>query len=204
MNTNLLIDKLITIDDTGMPVAPNARQLLDKDVRELYKRDKTSDKSKYVKDCIVIYYLGDPKSPAKQSGLSDAEALKMAIEQADLPKTYTPDALVIKLIKRYHEQNISEAGRVVENILKSLHNINLVLDVTNQLLNEKVSITTDLSQTGEIMDLIDRVIKRAGELPKIMKNLEEAQENLMYERETQLSRGGQIVSSSMDAEAYLD
>ena len=89
--TNLLIDKLIEIDDSGMPIAPTVRQLIDNDVRELYRRDKTKDKSKYIAECIVIYYLGDPKSPAKQSGLSDKEALAMAIEQAGLPKTYIPE-----------------------------------------------------------------------------------------------------------------
>lgn len=38
MSNKLLIDSLITIDDSGMPIAPNVRQLIDKDVRELYKK----------------------------------------------------------------------------------------------------------------------------------------------------------------------
>lgn len=94
IDRKLIIDELISIDDTGMPQPPNLRQLLDSDVRDLYRRDTTKDKSMYIKECIVIYYLGDPKSPAKQIGLSDAEALKMAIEQAGLPDDYLPDALV--------------------------------------------------------------------------------------------------------------
>ena len=79
INNSLIIDSLLNIDDNGMPVAPNIRQLLDKDIRELYNKDKTKDKSQYIKECIVIYYLGDPKSPAKQAGLSDREALNTAI-----------------------------------------------------------------------------------------------------------------------------
>ena len=31
----LEIDRLISIDNTGMPVAPNIKQLLDKDIKEL-------------------------------------------------------------------------------------------------------------------------------------------------------------------------
>ena len=31
------IDSLLTIDDNGMPVPPNTRQLLDKDIRQLYR-----------------------------------------------------------------------------------------------------------------------------------------------------------------------
>ena len=200
----LTVDSLITIDDNGMPVAPNMRQLLDKDIRTLYTRDKTKDKSQYIKECIVIYYLGDPKSPARQSGLSDPEALKMAIEQADLEKNYIPDALVIKLIKRYYEENITEAGRVVENILKGLHNINLSISVINSILNEKLNGNLSLENISSIMELMNQVNDQSKNLPAILKRLEEAKENLMYEKETELSRGGNIVSSSMDADNYVD
>lgn len=200
----LTIDSLITIDDTGMPVPPNTRQLIDKDIRALYSRDKTKDKSEYIKDCIVIYYLGDPKSPARQTGLSDAEALKMAIEQADLPKDYRPDVLVLKLIRRYYEENITEAGRVVENFLKGLHNINLSIDLINSHLNEKLHTTMTLEESAAVLQLIDSVNKKASELPTLIKKLEEAKENLMYEKEVEIARGGGTVLSSMDAESYMD
>lgn len=200
----LTVDTLITIDDNGMPVAPNVRQLLDKDVRTLYTRDKTKDKSQYIKECIVIYYLGDPKSPARQSGLSDPEALKMAIEQADLEKNYIPDALVLKLIKRYYDENITEAGRVVENILKGLHNINLSISVINSILNEKLNGNLSLENIESVVSLMNTVNDQSKNLPAILKRLEEAKENLMYEKETELSRGGSVVSSSMDAENYVD
>lgn len=203
MANKLDIDRLIEIDDTGMPVPPTVRQLIDKDIRELYTRDKTKDKSKYIKECIVIYYLGDPKSPAKQAGLSDAEALKMAIEQAGLPSGYIPDTLVLKLIKRYYDQNIGEAGRTVENILKGIHNVNISIDVINQALNEQLKITTNLDTIDRILTLVDQVNKKAGELPATVKKLNEAKENLMYEKETELARGGGQVVSSMDAEAYI-
>lgn len=201
INNKLLIDNLITIDDSGMPKPPTTRQLIDRDVRELYTRDKTKDKSKYIAECIVIYYLGDPKSPAKQSGLSDPEALKMAIEQAGLEKNYIPDVLVIRLIKRYYEQNITEAGRVVENILQGIHNINLSVSVINNLLNEKLnSNSLTLDEVSTVIGMVDNINKKASELPSIMKKLQEAKENLMYEKETEISRGGNAVLSSMDAE----
>lgn len=202
MNNKLLIDSLIIIDDSGMPKAPTIRQLIDKDIRQLYNRDKTTDKKQYIAECIVIYYLGDPKSPAKQSGLSDPEALRMAIEQAGLEKNYIPDALVLKLIKRYYDENITEAGKVVENIFKTIHNINLSIDVVNSLLNEKLNSNITLEEIPNIMTLIDSVSKKAGDIPAILKKLEEAKQNLMYEKETELSRGGNAVLSSMDAEDY--
>lgn len=202
MNSRLLIDSLIIIDDNGMPKAPSIRQLIDRDIRELYTRDKTSDKKQYIAECIVIYYLGDPKSPARQAGLSDPEALKMAIEQAGLDKSYIPDKLVIRLISRYYDENITEAGKVVENILKGIHNINLSIDVINNLLNEKLNSSISLEEVPNIMSLIDSVNKKAGDIPSILKKLEEAKQNLLYEKETEVSRGGQTVLSSMDIENY--
>ena len=198
----LTIDSLISIDDNGMPIPPSTRQLIDKDIRELYRRDNTKDKQRYIQECIVIYYLGDPKSPAKQAGLSDAEALKMAIEQANLEKNYIPDVLVLRLIRRYYEENITEAGRVVENILKGLHNINLSIDVINSLLNEKLNSRISIDEVNNILNLINAINAQSKELPSILKRLEEAKENLMYEKETELSRGGNVVLSSMDADNY--
>ena len=202
MNYKLTIDSLLIIDDNGMPKPPTLRQLIDRDIRELFTRDKTTDKKKYIAEAIVIYYLGDPKSPARQAGLSDPEALKMAIEQAGLENNYIPDKLVLRLITRYYDENITEAGKVVENILKGIHNINLSIDVINNLLNEKLNSQITLEEVPTIMSLIDSVNKKASELPSLLKKLEEAKQNLMYEKETELSRGGQTVLSSMDAEDY--
>ena len=194
------IDSMLVVDDTGMPVPPTIRQLLDRDIRSLYTRDKSKDKKQYIAECIVIYQLGDPKSPARQSGLSEREALKYAIEQAGLDKTYMPDSLVLRLIKRYKDENLTEAGRVVENILQTIHNINLGISQINRFLNEKLASPLDGDTIGTILGLVDNVKKQAGDIPSILKKLEEAKQNLIYEQQTELSRGGTAVLSSMDAE----
>lgn len=194
------IDSMLVVDDTGMPVPPTIRQLLDRDIRALYTRDKSKDKKQYIAECIIIYQLGDPKSPARQSGLSEKEALTYAIEQAGLDKSYIPDSLVLRLIKRYYDENVTEAGRVVENILQTIHNINLGISQINRFLNEKLASPLDGDTIGVILGLVDNVKKQAGDIPSILKKLEEAKQNLLYEQQTELSRGGTAVLSSMDAE----
>ena len=196
----ITIDSMLVIDDTGMPVSPTIRQLLDRDIRTLYTRDKSKDKKQYIAECIIIYQLGDPKSPARQSGLSEREALRYAIEQAGLSNDYIPDQLVLRLIKRYYDENITEAGRVVENILQTIHNINLGISQINRFLNEKLASPLDGDTIGVILTLVDNVKKQAGDIPSILKKLEEAKQNLLYEQQTELSRGGTAVLSSMDAE----
>ena len=196
----ITIDSMLVVDDTGMPVPPTIRQLLDRDIRTLYTRDKSKDKKQYIAECIVIYQLGDPKSPARQSGLSEREALRYAIEQAGLNSDYIPDNLVLKLIKRYYDENITEAGRVVENILQTIHNINLGISQINRFLNDKLANPLDGDTIGVILGLVDNVKKQAGDIPSILKKLEESKQNLLYEQQTELSRGGTAVLSSMDAE----
>lgn len=195
------IDSLLVVDDTGMPKAPEIRQLLDRDIRTLYSRDKSPDKKQYMAEAIVIYQLGDPKSPARQSGLSEREALQYAIEQAGLDKGYIPDSLVLRLIKRYEDENLTEAGRVVENILRTIHNVNLLISHLNKYFNDQLAKPTLSGEELSVMFAnIAAVKKEAGDIPSILKKLEEAKQNLMYEQETELSRGGNAVLSSMDAE----
>lgn len=201
MSKNLDIDKLILIDNTGMPQAPGIRQLLDKDVALLWQRDTTKDKRKYIAECGVIYYLGDPKSPARQQGLSDKEALDMAIEQFDLDKNYLPDPLVKKLIDKYYHQNITEAGVAIENLNKSIHLISLAANKINDILNKKLTQNITDEDIPSVLSLIDSVAKKIAEVPNLVKALGVAYENLRSEEETQLARGGMVISSSMDADS---
>lgn len=198
--SNLDIDKLLVIDNTGMPQAPGIRQLIDKDIALLWQRDTTKDKRNYIAQCGIIYYLGDPKSPARQQGLSDREALNMAIEQFDLPKDYVPDALVKKLIDKYYKQNITEAGIAIENLNKSIHLISLAANKINDLLNAKLTQNIVEDDIAGVLALIDSVAKKITEVPNLVKALGVAYENLRTEEETKMARGGMIISSSMDAD----
>lgn len=198
--TSLNIDKLLTIDETGMPKAPTIRQLQDKDVMLLYQRDNTSDKRKYIAEVGVIYYLGDPKSPAKQQGLSDKEALKMAIDNYNLPKDYVPDTLVNKLINKYYVSNITEAGVALEALQKSVHLVSIAATRINELLNNKLSGAIGDEDIPSILTMIDSVSKRIIEIPALTKALGTAYENLRNEEEEQMARGGKQILSSMDAD----
>ncbi len=196
----ITLDKLITVDDTGMPTAPDIYQLQDKDVRELYTRDNYPDKRMYIAECGFIYYLGDPKSPARQQGLSDQEILQLAIENYNLPKDYKPDPLVLKIAERYYKQNITEAGVAIEALHKSVHLVSIAANRINDLLNEQLAGTITKDEIPNILQLMDGVSKRITEIPNLVKALGIAYENLRNEEETQLARGGKQILSSMNAE----
>ena len=200
MAANVVIEKMITVDDTGMPKAPTIRQLQDKDVALLWQRDTTKDKRNYIAEAGVIYYLGDPKSPAKQQGLSEAESLKMAIDNFNLPKDYTPDSLVRKLIDKYYIQNITEAGVALEALQKSIHLVSIAAVRINEQLDRKLSGALADEDITSILTMMDAVSKRIVEIPALTKALGVAYDNLRNEEEEQLARGGKQILSSMDAD----
>lgn len=200
MATNVTIGKMLTIDETGMPKAPDIRQLQDKDVALLWQRDNTKDKRNYIAEVGVIYYLGDPKSPAKQQGLSDDESLKMAIDNFNLPKSYQPDSLVKKLIDKYYVSNITEAGVALEALQKSVHLISIAAVRINDQLNKKLSGALADEDISSILVLMDAVSKRITEIPSLTKALGVAYENLRNEEEEKLARGGKQILSSMNAD----
>lgn len=197
---SLVIEKMLTIDATGMPQAPNIRQLQDKDVLTLYTRDTTSDKRKYIKEVGVIYYLGDPQSPANQQGLSYNEALKMAIDNYNLDSNYTPDILVTRLIDKYYHANVGEAGIALQALHKSVHLVSLAAVKINERLNVKLSGTLADEDITSTLALMDSVSKRITEIPNLTLALKTAYENVRDEKEEQIGRGGQTIVSSMDAD----
>ena len=191
------LDWMLTIDETGMPQAPNIKQLLDRDVALLWTRDKTPDKIQYIKEVGVIYYLGDPKGPCLQEGLSEKESLKRAIENFDLPKDYQPDILVWKLIKRYYTQRVGAAMENVIVLKKGLHNNTLAASKLNELLNEQLNEGASLETAGTIIQLMDSLNKKVSDMPGLLKALQQAEENLLFEQEQTSGRGGEAVISSM-------
>lgn len=197
---NVTIEKMITIDDTGMPCAPSVRQILDKDILELYARDTTKDKRKYIQEAGVIYYLGDPKGPAKQQGLSDEEALKMAIDNFNLPKDYHPDNLVSKLIKKYYINNITEAGVALEALQQSVHLVSIAATRINAVLSKKLASVLSDEDLTSILALNNQVSRQIQEIPSLTKAIATAYDNLRKEEEDQLARGGKKILSSMDAD----
>lgn len=197
---NPMILKMLTIDNTGYPKAPDIRQIQDKDILLLYTRDKSPDKSQYIKEAGVIYYLGDPQSPAKQQGLSDNEALKMAIDNYNLPKDYKPDVLVKRLIDKYYYSCIGEAGVALEALQKSVHLVSLAAVRMNEYLNNKLSGDISNEDIGDLLDKINTVNKQIQSIPSLTMALKQAYENVRDEKEEQLGRGGQVIISSMSAD----
>lgn len=195
------IENLLTIDNTGLPKPPSIRQIQDKDVLELFMRDTSRDKRKYIAEAGYIYYMGDPKSPVHQQGLSEKEGHDLAIENYNLPKDYKPDNLVKRLIAKYWNSSIGEAGMALNALHKSIHLISIAAVKINEILNDKLSNAISNDDVLPILNLMDSVAKKVSEIPILTASLKTAQNNLRDEEEEIIGRGGQVITSSMDADS---
>lgn len=195
------IENLLTIDNTGLPKPPSIRQIQDKDVLELFMRDTSRDKRKYIAEAGYIYYMGDPKSPVHQQGLSEKEGHDLAIENYNLPKDYKPDNLVKRLIAKYWNSSIGEAGMALNALHKSIHLISIAAVKINEILNDKLSNAISNDDVLPILNLMDSVAKKVSEIPILTSSLKTAQNNLRDEEEEIIGRGGQVITSSMDADS---
>lgn len=196
---SLHIKNLLTFDIYGNVEPITIEQILDKDVLELYSRDLSPDKSKYKKECGVIYYLGDPNSPVRQNGLSEREALAEAIENFNLPKDYVPDPLVARLISRYNINAITPAGVAIENIRKSLHRISHAAIKIGETIDKLMEGAVEPTDIATFIDLSNKLGKFSTELPDYVASLRVAQDNLRNESEELEARGGETIQYSMDA-----
>ena len=82
--------------------------------------------------------------------------------------------------------------------------MSLIVNKYNGFLNDLLINNSTIEECQTAMNLLGQISKIAGDLPTLTKNLETAKQNLMYEIQTESSRGGNKVLSSMDAEDYED
>lgn len=199
------IDSLLRLDDSNIPKPVDIRQMMNKNIRELYTRDKSPDKEQYINECIIIYHMGDPKSPCRQQGLSDDDCLKYAIKQTSLPKSYKPDLLVLSLINQYKAENLTEAGRVFENLLKAIHTQNRLVERYITILEAELTNTTNtLEQVVQISNILSSITKISKEVPELVSSLNTAKQNILYEVQEEQGRGGTKILHSMDANNYTN
>ena len=88
----------------------------------------------------------------------------------------------------------------MENVIvlkKGLHNNTLAASKLNELLNEKLNEGASLETAASIIALMDSLNKKVSDMPGLLKALQQAEENLLFEQESTAGRGGETISSSM-------
>ena len=95
---------------------------------------------------------------------------------------------------------LTVAGAAVETLLRSIHNVVLAANKMNEMLTNKLNGELSIEDSNTVIGIMDNLNKKTAELPNIMKALNTAKENLLYEEEQQTARGGVTILSSMTEE----
>ena len=195
---------MISINEQGYPYAPNVYQIQDKDVRELYLRDNTTDKMRYIQEAGVIYYIADPKSAPNQMGYSNTEALAAARANYGLPSNWQPDKLILRIIDKYHAEKMGVAGEALETLLRAVHNASRAANILSEKLTEKLNGGLQSEDTLSVIDLINKLNGIINLIPDQIKTLGEAKQAATLEMEQKKARGGKVVTSSMSAKDAME
>lgn len=194
---------MISVNEQGIPYAPNLYQIQDREVRQLYYRNRAADgiinNTQYLKEAGVIFYLGDPKSPPNQMGLSRAEALAAARKNYDLPDTWEPDDLINSLISRYRKDKVGVAEEALISITKALHNASIAASIISEQLTSKIEAGLQAEDVLSYIDYMNKLNGIINLIPNQIKTLGEAKQAVLLSNEQKKARGGKIVTTSMSA-----
>lgn len=163
--------KLVKLNNFKLEVEDEL--LLLKPFKELYKADKTKDKSKFMELLTIIYFTYDPRSDYDYIA-DEEERLKEVCETNgfDIPKFTSKETECINLYKKLNTTTSSllleDTKAAIENVRKMLRSIDF------NVLEEKDKVTA-LKNITSMTSMIPKLVKDLSEAEKtVQKELEEA------------------------------
>lgn len=166
--------------------------------RDLYERDKSEDKSKFIKELIFIYWNVHPNSKGVKQGYKGKQLFQIALENSGLKEEDIDDK--IKDAINWYKKNIYGVNtKILINIYKSFN-------VTSKLIEKLTEKNTEILKAENITsDSINEALKNSMHLidlsttiPKKIKDIEVALDNSKKElKNKKVGRGGTIITESM-------
>ena len=147
---------LFDYKERNVIVSPEA--LLIPEFEEIYKRDKSKDKAKAIKELSYIYFISDYKSPYISSLSPDA--LKRTIGKDFMKdEDYEPDSKILAAIDKYKSMLLLNASlQTVHNLTDYLQNIDLQeRDKNDKPIYKPSDVTNSLKNIGGIVDSLNKV-----------------------------------------------
>lgn len=137
--------------------------------KELHKRDKTKDKSKFIQELGYIYFMEDPRSDYQY--LTDTEDRVKSIIEGEGLKDWSEDNLLKEAMKYYASFKTTSAllledTRIaVDKLREMLRNIDL----------------TKLDDKGKPIYTLNMVAATIKQIPSLVKDLDEAERAIARE-----------------------
>lgn len=169
--------KLIKYDNYQMKVADEA--LLVKPIRKLFNQDRSQGKEQFYRQMSVLYYTYDPASNYSYI-IDEKERLNTVLEQEDI-KDFKMSADFKAAVDIYKQLTRTTASEL-------LADVKMAIDKVRQVLN---SIDFDSLKEKEKVEALNTVTSVISKIPKLVRDLSDAERAVAKEQEEQGNTRGQ-------------
>ena len=162
-------------------VQPTEEFFMIKPLREIWNSDRTKNKDKAMILVSVLYHYADPRSTYNYI-VDDEERLKEIIVQEGLPENFKIDDKLQQAIDIYKKRVITPSALLVQRTLKAADKLGVFL--------EDIDLYAE-DDKGKPKYTINSIASAINQVPKMVKDLQEAQKALAKEIEEEgRARGG--------------
>lgn len=169
------------IEYNNYTIEPTQEAFLIKPIRDLFNKDKSKTKEKFLQQMSVLYFYADPRSTYNYI-VDDDERLQAIIEQEGLPKDFKITEDLDKALQEYKKHTITTSYLLLQDT-------KIAVDKVRQFLRE-VDLTA-LDDKGKPLYTINSITQTIKQIPQLSKDLLEAEKIVSKEIEEQgRARGG--------------
>ena len=169
------------IEYNNYTIEPTQEAFLIKPIRDLFNKDKSKTKEKFLQQMSVLYFYADPRSTYNYI-VDDEERLQAIIEQEGLPKDFKITEDLDKALQEYKKHTITTSYLLLQDT-------KIAVDKVRQFLRE-VNLTA-VDDKGKPLYTINSITQAIKQIPQLSKDLLEAEKIVSKEIEEQgRARGG--------------
>jgi hypothetical protein len=169
------------IEYNNYTIEPTQEALLIKPIRDLYNKDKSKNKEKFLQQMSILYFYADPRSTYNYI-VDDEERLQAIIEQEGLPEDFKITADLDNALQEYKKHTITTSYLLLQDT-------KIAVDKVRQFLRE-VDLTA-VDDKGKPLYTINSITQAIKQIPQLSKDLLEAEKIVSKEIEEQgRARGG--------------
>lgn len=177
------------IEYNNYTIEPTQEAFLIKPIRDLFNKDKSKTKEKFLQQISVLYFYADPRSTYNYI-VDDDERLQAIIEQEGLPKDFKITEDLDKALQEYKKHTITTSYLLLQDT-------KIAVDKVRQFLRE-VDLTA-VDDKGKPLYTINSITQAIKQIPQLSKDLLEAEKIVSKEIEEQgRARGGNDNKSLFD------
>lgn len=175
------------IEYSNYEITPTEEAFLIAPIRKLYHKDKTKNKENFLKQLSIIYFYIDPRSSYSYI-VDDKERLKEILIQEGLPTNFKFDKDLEDALEIYKKHIITSSYLLLQDTKEVIENMRKVLK----------SIDWENLEEKDKVNAIKTVASITSMIPKIVKDLNEAEKAITKEIEEQGRAKGNKDKTIMD------